>query len=129
MKRRISVEDLNQLTEEQKQKLRDWWKPADGDWFYGCHGDCKEDECPCSFHRAKEFILSPYIVDSGHYGASLSESPHSKDALPLLDISQMIELLLEKEPRHDFDIDFAHCNFTKEDEICDRLWGEVIKVL
>ncbi len=32
MKQRIAVEQLNELTDEQKKRLREWWKPEDGDW-------------------------------------------------------------------------------------------------
>lgn len=31
MKQRISVEQLNELTDEQKAKLKEWWQPEEGD--------------------------------------------------------------------------------------------------
>jgi hypothetical protein len=34
MKRRITPEQLAELTEEQKDRLREWWKPEVGDFYY-----------------------------------------------------------------------------------------------
>lgn len=97
MKQYITVEQLLEMSEEQQARLREWWEPKDADWFYGTHGGRR------GTHFKKEvWILSPYTVDSGIYGASLEESPPDEDALPLLSIGQMIELLKSKTP--DFDI-------------------------
>lgn len=62
----------------------------DGDWFYGTYGSRQEVD---------KWILSPYCVDSGVYGASLNpddDSMPDPDALPLLSIGQCIQYLRDK---------------------------------
>ena len=141
MKQRITVEQIRELTPEQGEKLREWWKPKDGDWFYGSYGDRDGDG---------EWILSPYEVDSGVYGASLHDDYATPDdgALPLLTIGQMIELLCD----NDINIDdfrlsyigtacdwvvcqtnqygrfFPNKNYTA-DELCDSLWQAIKEAL
>lgn len=34
MKQHISPEQLNELSEKGKERLRKWWKPQEGDWVY-----------------------------------------------------------------------------------------------
>jgi hypothetical protein len=89
MKRRITPDQLNQLTEEQKQKLRELWKPEIGDWFYFRGMDKNEDrvdetQCIIKFATHKGELLLHY--------AEYARIPKS-ECLPLLDISMMIELL------------------------------------
>lgn len=84
MKQRITVEQLNELTEEQKTKLREWWIPQDGDFFarrrYHVPDDSPMDEC---------FIGGLEFADSG--GVDTFQAKDSD--IPLLSIGQMIELL------------------------------------
>lgn len=94
MRQHITPDQLAELTPEQREMLREWWKPRkkDGDWFYGTYG--KRDE-------VDTWILSPYCVDSGVYGASLhpdEDAAPDPDALPLLSIGQCIEYLRDKDP-------------------------------
>lgn len=35
MKQRITEEQLNELTEDEKEKLCDWWNPEESDWVLG----------------------------------------------------------------------------------------------
>jgi hypothetical protein len=111
MKQRITVEDLNQLTDEQKQRLRDWWKPESYDRYAS---------------ETATGELKPYGV---YHWCENPEIQVKDKRFPLISIGQMIELLLNREPRHGFDYDFAKCSFTKDDEICDRLWNAVKEVL
>lgn len=145
MKQRISVEDLQQLTEEQKERLREWWKPQEGDWFFGTHGGGRNHQY-CGPEQYV-WILSPYQVDSGVYGASLEESPPDEGALPLLSIGQLIELLDEKDcGRWEMRCSKAKCwhiasnnlyepdfvvtdNGHDFDELIDALWEAVKQVL
>lgn len=102
MKQRISAEDLKQLTPSQQEKLRTWWKPKDGDWFYGTYHGHRE---------VGEWILSPYCVDSGYYGASLDpeeEAWPNEDTLPLLSIGQCLQILEETIQKHLYDDLWAH---------------------
>jgi len=113
MKRRITVEQLQELTEEQQQRLREWWKPEHGDWYLQYWID---DE------------PSLLIYDSHTYLDDMF--------LPLLDIGQMIELL----NNYDCDTEMqsagnmwyvmvgGHIN-TQAEELCDALWQAVKQIL
>lgn len=72
MKQHITVEQLNELSEKGKEKLRKWWKPIVGDWF--------DDD---GYMRI--------IPDDETKGAFVLNSFHT----PLLSIGQMIEFLDE----------------------------------
>lgn len=82
MKQRISVEQLQELTEEQKGRLREWWRPRKGDWYYYLN-----------------IQYSHVITDSSEYALS-SYNNHKRDYLPLLSIGQCIELLKDKAPEN-----------------------------
>lgn len=79
MKQRITVEQLNELTDEQKDKLREWWEPEEGDWYsYTCvyiHTPVKEYGC------------------TGVYAYDYDKGQEPPDFLPLLSIGQCIGLL------------------------------------
>jgi hypothetical protein len=76
MKRRIAVEELNELTNEQKQKLRELWQPDMGDV-------CIRTD---KYADGEEFAIKEYEP---------VWKEHKFKHLPLLDISQMLELLHE----------------------------------
>jgi len=71
MKQRISVEQLKELSPEQQERLRAWWKPKQFDVYY------------------EEF------ADGDGYIGSIERESYipSKEASPLLSIGQCIELL------------------------------------
>lgn len=159
LKKRITIEQLQEISQKQQEILRKKWKPKDGDWFYGCHSDDFDDYIPSHVNGCEscenknhfnegvnkwlssafneelcEYILSPYCVDSGAYGASLKESPPCCYSLPLLDIGQMIEFLQNEYEDTEYKV-IANCpvsvptfNFWGSD-ICDALWEEVKKIL
>jgi len=124
MKQRLTVDDVVGLTDSEKVKLRVLWIPQDGDWFYGTH-------MRRSRYESDEYILSPYEVDGGYYGASLTESPPDKDAIPLLTIGQMIEILLSKGSNwHDIkDIITYGSDGMGMIDLCDSLWNKVKELL
>lgn len=95
MKQHISVEMVSELTPEQKQKLREWWKPAGGDWFYGSYGGpWQNGRAECGGAEIDVYLLSNQETDSGVYGPSTySEALPDMQALPLLTIPQCMELL------------------------------------
>lgn len=118
MKRRITVEQLNELTDEQKQKLRDWWSiPNYGDFYTDTN---LGEGCWMDPDRKPVQTIN--------------------NCLPLLDIGQMIELLDPKE-----ETIFTMCNMISAqpriyeitvsgnsyfaDNMCDALWEVVKKVL
>jgi len=138
MKQRITVEDLEQLTEEQKQRLREWWKPQSGDFMY-------------YLRRGKQVLIN-YIGDGisddviVHVDYIIGEELYTKgDCLPLLNIGQMIELLEEgkmateiidiKSPRGLFNTYFVwygNGDFPKKyeaNELCNALWQAVKQIL
>lgn len=136
MKQRITTEQLQELTEEQKQKLRDWWEPQEGDWF------SYQDE-------------ERLIIHNNHYGL-WSSNPNrdkqdwpkgeEKNALPLLSIGQMIELLHKRTTNgvmliesnwYEYDITFENIQRWEVDmgktnkegnELCDALWEAIKQV-
>ncbi len=123
MKRRITVEQLQELTEEQQQRLREWWKPQLYDVFI-------------------EILIDDEIIEG-----SIERETYepSKEALPLLDIGQMIELLEEKKmvtesldikaPKgliNIYSVWYGNGDFPKKyesKELCDALWQAVKQVL
>lgn len=139
MKQFIAIEQLNELSDKAKGKLREWWEPKAGDWFYGTYGDRDVDNE--YYDNFSIWILSPYPTDGGFYGASLNEEEDAapdKNALPLLSIGQMIEFLDTKvKPCYELrkidlmwliDITLDKFYQSKDYELCDALW-EAIKYI
>jgi predicted AlkP superfamily pyrophosphatase or phosphodiesterase len=117
MKRRITVEQLQELTEEQKQRLREWWMPQCYDIYY-------------------DTIFDDYgmITTDEHGNISKYVMQNKEKLLPLLDIGQMIELLQEKYGEDWIDriysVDYDHNIYSLYDgELADALWSEVKQVL
>ena len=114
-KRRITIEDLNQLTEEQKVKLCEWWKPTKYDLYiddkHDIHGIYSYEDGECNSLDMPDGI--PYSICK------------KMDCLPLLDISQMIEIIgwqsLESICIKMYCVEKAN--------LCDQLWEEVKEVL
>ena len=74
MKQRITVDQLNELSPEEKDKLRELWKPEPGNRY------CNE--------TGISFTLT-------EWESIFTKSTHGEKYYPLLDIGQMIELLEE----------------------------------
>lgn len=68
MKQHITIEQLNELSDRGKEKLREWWKPKRGDMFFG--------------------------IDRGIVANTWNEIPNG--IYPRLNIGQLIEYLAEK---------------------------------
>lgn len=139
MKQHITIEQLNELSSEGKNKLREWWKPQVGDFFmtrysptYVVYGR-DSDELDASEPQ----LLTDQPVDSGYYGWNNYENfpPDErneekmerykevrKDALPLLSIGQMIEFIGEKNKIHAVWL----INYKNYKYMCDTLW-EIVK--
>jgi hypothetical protein len=114
MKQRITTRQLQELTEEQRERLREWFKGHQGYYDIGIY-----------YINGRQVCQS---VGEKTYNDTLI-SIKTEDMLPLLSIGQMIEILHEKDPMYDFGYDFDFCEFEPEDEICDRLWEGVKGVL
>lgn len=76
MKQRITAKQLQELTEEQKQKLREWWKPQCYDIYYDTIFD--------------DFGIA-LTDEQGNISGCVAERKES--LLPLLSIGQMLEFL------------------------------------
>jgi hypothetical protein len=123
MKQRITIDDLNMLTEAQKQALREWWRPQFGDVFY--FPNEKEPE----MHTMDR----TWILVFGR---------NDLEAYPLLSVGQMIELLSSKVEyltmQHygsGYTVVYEKYDMLKEDfhydnpELCDALFEAVKQVL
>lgn len=109
MKQRITFEQLNELTDEQKEQLREWWKPKVGD-FYIWHSEGMKSE--------GEFLATD---DVGPW----ADEEAGQYAIPVLSVGQMIDIL------HARNSGFGnhHIDFDWEGELCDALWDEVKQLL
>lgn len=76
MKKHITPEQLQELSPEQQEGLRDWWKPQIGDVFV-----YENKIMPVLYADHKVIIVEPY------------DKYNKEFCLPLLSIGQCIELL------------------------------------
>jgi len=124
MKQHIEKEQLGELSDAQKQVLKNWWKPSVGDWIFTtawADSETKHDVVIC--------MSSP---------TGMIWSELLKEAMPLLSIGQMIEFL--SDTGNNFWISYDRnpmlWSYTKgktphpEDqntvpELCDALWEAV----
>ncbi len=147
MKQHITPEQLNELTGEQKERLREWWEPDNGQWVYA-----KEwDGLYSAVSLGKYFFIDVNSCSDGGCGCC-SSGIDLNDCLPLLSIGQMIELIKnkvqdannnrlimwERKPniwnvelldRYDEKRGEGHLWIVDEPELCDALWQTVKKVL
>lgn len=125
MKQHITSDQLAELTPEQREALREWWKPQEGDWAidkgYLEHPD---EACVLNKFRTTEVI--------------------KRDYLPLLSIGQCIEFLRDKDPKRLCEVmtslfrggyifpgknqTFVY-NRCKPEELIDALWKAIKAVL
>jgi len=80
VEQRISVAQLDELTDEQKERLQEWWKPEIGHWH---------------IFKANGEWFSQLITNSDNV-AIAKEYKHKY--IPLLSIGQCLELLADREP-------------------------------
>jgi hypothetical protein len=114
MKRRITTDDLNELTPEQKERLKEWWKPEGGDFYYRDIPKCGTGDMLLTYDaRANSILINP-----------------KEFKIPALDIGQMIEFLNEEWIEELYSVDYGHemCK-TYDGEICDALWEAVKTIL
>ena len=104
MKRRITIEQLQELTEEQQQRLREWWEPTAWDVIAIGTDDIQ--------------ISNVMLICTKEYKIK---------CLPLLDIGQMIKLLNNK--RYDWPYTIYDSLSKTDNELCDALWQAVKKAL
>lgn len=108
MKKHISVEQLKELSKEQRERLREWWKPAVGDIV--CY---KNEEHTIVYCTDGEIKVMPY-TDIPFCIINDIE----KRSLPLINIGQMIEILRGKD-----ESGFVHFTVFKDINIVDSWYG------
>ncbi len=86
MKQHITAEQLQELTPEQQQRLREWWKPQNADQVYNLSDERLIQNV---WEREGRIFLDYYPYDS-----EFSEGCWKDRSLPILSIGQCIELLL-----------------------------------
>lgn len=145
MKRRITIDQLNQLTCEQKVKLREWWMPKIGDAIILDSSDLDIEDIDIVINiyskikgiRDTEDLITSYSYDADDYYSK-------KYCLPILDIGQMIELLKQYwehviiEFKDDYYGNFywdltlherLFCKHIEKFELVDALWEAVKEAL
>jgi hypothetical protein len=129
MKQHITVEQLNEVSENGKNILRKWWKPAVGDMVYW------------------NDIYGPLTKNGEGYWDDMENSDFNKnDYSPLLSIGQMVEFLDEYlfQKKDDWSIHVGKGGYMfvtaketikrqpkegLEIKLCDALWKAVKEVL
>jgi len=131
MKQRLEPSDLAQLTDKQKDRLRELWQPEKRD-FVLCNDTREVIVSRCDSDKIYLFIYGGYILEVKH-------------CLPLLSIGQMIEILKEKRiimwqgwgnhlslwnvEKLILNSDKAFELVGKGGELCDALWQAVKEIL
>ena len=136
MKQRLEPKDLGELTEQQKVRLRELWKPQLGDAVliprgikYGNgYGKWHED----IWDKDVVYFIGDIIADNissvnnepclnlAEYSSDNYFEIMVKDCLPLLNIGQMIEVV---------DNGYFNANDIEIYELCDALWQAVKELL
>ncbi|NLD46116.1 MAG: hypothetical protein GX660_02805 [Clostridiaceae bacterium] len=130
MKQNISIEDINKLTDIQKEKLRELWQPVPGDVFYYSDGNnwyCHNGEYIC------------FNYEDGFIGIGNERSLYKSFCFPLFSIGQMIEILGKNlsslgitSGKYYVVIDKIIDQETgemwncEEPELCDALWNAIV---
>lgn len=115
MKRHIAPEDLNQLSEKARERLREWWKPRAGDLCWSHIGDTIK--WGVNFSGSEMIVL--FDKNESHYKDNL--------CLPLLSIGQMIQFLSEN--AKDGEVFMEIVVGWKQDDLCDLLFEDVKSIL
>src|SRR5436853_1758 len=105
MKKHITKKQIDELSENAKKKLWEWWKPQPGDLFFDPMNNNKEYDYGTEggttgvifdydikpFEDAGESYDEPAFNERGEdWNPTIS---YKKNCLPLLSISQMLEFL------------------------------------
>src|SRR5690554_4691823 len=89
MKQHITIEQLNELSDKAKEKLREWWKPEEGDLVIFLQDNNHFDK--------ETFVVGTgtFLTDKG-WGVNYEDQAGlmpKENVYPLLSIGQMIEFL------------------------------------
>jgi hypothetical protein len=115
MRQRITIEELNELTDEQKVRLKEWWKPHFGDFFIW-FGQSDQEDIVLGHEYTHEKCAR---INSLQEGLRLEFN----DCLPLLSIGQCIEIL--QSSNTDWTPNGSDWD---EPDIIEVLWNKIKKV-
>lgn len=142
MKQHITPEQLNELSEKGRERLRAWWQPVEGDLICVLKSNSAYEE------KGEYFLFEDkdtncglfinYTNETFYPGATSIKELVSH--LPLLSIGQMIEFLADHElPKFSFDGGNAVMwtgmdrrrkeRFESAYTLCDLLWSAVKELL
>ena len=129
MKQHITAEQVQELSPEQQEKLREWWQPDRGDHIY---------------LNIKNEHMMGVIPNCNGMISDIKKAGHKEHHLPLLSIGQMIELIFDKTGDISVDSHKNGCSVVSSEgipagccgvktftnhEIIDALWEAVKEVL
>ncbi len=135
-KQHITTEQLNELSDKGKEKLRKWWNPQDGDLFTDSNW-CSEliwknersDDSFYSCDKKNKIMRDKNQLFEENEGNPEDNQDTVYDVYPLLSIGQMIEFLGEGyfNVLCDGNSEVEWICPTKE--LCDVLWQAVKTIL
>ena len=108
MKQHITPEQLQELTPEQQERLREWWTPGEGDRI-------TTGESVRLVIREAHGIR---VYDTCGVAININ------NCLPLLSIGQMFELLFDRCPRV-----YGWTYYNDDRDLADKLWQAVKEAL
>jgi hypothetical protein len=138
VKQKISAEQLQELSEEQKEKLREWWfkrGPQEGDWIVN-------NSAVPGPHIFTNYKYQPY-ANINEWKLMVGKEERPREYLMILpNIGQMIELLEEITGKYPDNfkavaddeglqafVDIDDLFQTYQNELCDALWEALKSVL
>lgn len=124
MKQHISVEQLNELSPEQKEHLREMWEPQEGDFIYAEQWKTKDIVVKVTEATGRVVGKKVWFKDDTFLW--------KHECLPLFNIVQMIEILHAKEYPWKKLICKGNCHiydYPSVKELCDALFSAVKEVL
>ncbi|MHA1400138.1 MAG: hypothetical protein ACTSQE_07300 [Candidatus Heimdallarchaeaceae archaeon] len=138
MKQHITIEQLNNLSDKGKGKLREWWIPIEGNIIYvekNWLGDKKGKSVLFDDVEQGDGLFFLYS-NMTYYPSAESINEDNVIIWPLLSIGQMIEFLKDE---INFNLDYSSLDDTwgvltneceeGNKELCDALWEVVKKAL
>lgn len=122
MKQRITVEQINELSDEQRKRLQEWWNPDINDVYTSTDKNM--------LNQATVFTIEEIDSSGFIYDWRFGVAQYKNDCMPLLSIGQLIELtgatgILKFNGGWALDEDAIEYH----KELVDALWEEVKKVL
>jgi hypothetical protein len=125
MKQRITVNQLDRLSNEHKVILHKWWTPQKGESYVWHYTDGQES-------NYVEYMVNDVFEN-------IFEDPETNlIALPVLNIGQMIAFIQEKKPQlkgisknrfGKWFINIDTAMLGHKDELCDALWDATVQIL